>query len=155
MKNIALSLLCIPLLARSHCPEADRKAFLAQHAPAVFACEPTMDSICLDNPRPVDDDLFRTVIDPHPLFLPKVAPAQVKRWPHDRKDANNIATRQPPGTFMIVGDAQRLDLTRRSVFVTCDGAHVYLRDSGGLNNAWDWYGPIPMAALAGLKAQRD
>lgn len=48
---------------------------------------------------------------------------------------------------MIVDDAMRLDLTRRTVFVTCDGSHVYLFDRGGFNDHREWHGPIPMKAL--------
>lgn len=155
MKKIAFFLLSIPLLAQSHCLEADRQAFLRNHAPALTACEPAANRLCLDHPRPVDDVLFRTVVDPHPLFFPEVGEDQVARWPHERVDANAIVPRQPPGTFMIVDDALRLDLTRRTVFVSCDGTQVYLRDSGGFNHQRAWYGPIPLATLAGLKARRD
>lgn len=154
MKTVAVILLCAPLCAWSQCTEADRNAFFSMHAAGANSCKPAADNICLENPGRVDDALFSTVVDPHPMLFPKVQEAQVRRWPHARKDANNVAARTPPATFLIVDDAPRLDMTWRSVFVTCDGAHVYLRDRGGIGGQWDWYGPIPISVLIDLKTRR-
>ena len=53
----------------------------------------------------------------------------------------------PPVLLPVVRDALRMDLTRRSAYVTCDGLHVYFQDSGGISDKAEWRGPVAVRTL--------
>jgi hypothetical protein len=143
MKNtLAASVLVAPLLAYAQCPSADIERFFASHPPgAGCPASSSKDKICIDMPRLVDDTLYHLVLSASPDFRRQPGAAAVKSW------VGGV----PPNTFPVVRQAQRMDLTWRSAYVTCDGRHVYLQDSGGLNDRIEWYGPIPISALDALR----
>ena len=83
-------------------------------------------------PRLVDDDFHDLVVAASAEFLPKFQPGK---------------SATPPSLLPVVRDALRMDMTRRSAYVTCDGLHVYFQDSGGLGDKTEWRGPVAIRTL--------
>ncbi len=131
MKKTLISLLLgLPLAAHAQCQQRDALQFFAGHAPRA-ACPPSDTRLCLALPRLVDDDFHDLVVAASAEFLPKFNPG---------KGAT-------PSLLPVVRDALRMDLTRRSAYVTCDGLHVYFQDSGGIGDKTEWRGPVAVSTL--------
>jgi hypothetical protein len=139
MRSWLALLLSVPALAAAQCSEFDSKRFFSEHAPAAGCRNPAGDT-CLDLPRIVDDRLHALVLNASADYLATWMPAaQAVRGKPDQA---------PPGTMRIVDNALRMDLTRRSVFVTCDGEQAYFFETGGLAGKAEWRGPVALRTLA-------
>lgn len=146
MKKFLIILLYIPLFAWSKCQEGGRKDFLRAHEPN-NQCSASEEGLCIETPRKIDDKLYDDLISFDTNFLPAVDEATIEKWEGNKQEENKKISNVPPDTFLIVDNALRMDLTRRSVFVSCNGKEFYLRDNGGLMDKWSWYGPVAIDNL--------
>jgi hypothetical protein len=58
-----------------------------------------------------------------------------------------LATEPPPAIKPVLTEALRMDLSRRSVFASEDGASYYVAERGNLRGETRWYEPIAKAEL--------
>lgn len=135
MKIALLPLLfALPLSVHAECPPGAGASFLSSHTPRPIACQQSKNTLCLDAPRLVDDSFHDLLVAVSTDFLPKLD-----------------AGRAPPDALVVVRDALRMDLTRRTAVVTCDGRHVYFHDQGGLDDRMQWSGPVAVGDLAAMR----
>lgn len=57
------------------------------------------------------------------------------------------ASEPPPPIKPVLTEALRMDLSRRSVFASEDGASYYIVERGNLRGETRWYGPIAKTEL--------
>ena len=142
MKNFLAIFFCIPLFSWANCQEEDRKVFFASHMPNKKCTANSEGELCVESPRKIDDQLYNNLISFTTDFISEISENSMVDWPTNGREENIKTSRIPPETFLIVNNALRMDLTRRTVFVSCSGNEFYIRDNGGLMDKWNWYGPI-------------
>jgi hypothetical protein len=91
------------------------------------------------------------------LGLAEVSAEQRQGWPR-AMDAVGL-DRFPPDTISLILNQVRMDLVRRSAFITTDGTQLFLANRGGVIDQTVWFGPLQVAdfqascVASGLKAE--
>lgn len=79
------------------------------------------------------------------LDFTEISEEQRATWP--RGGDQTGLDKLPPETTILIGNHQRFDRTRRTVFVSADAGKFYIADRGGITDQINWYGPIKKESL--------